>query len=163
MITLYPIVWSCPCVRHPFIVCTPFSVFLYLSCIATDQWACCPFCLSVQLPNMFPFSFLATICSHPISLLIHYLSDCAHHTSVPIHHLSHSTQYKYLDTQSVVASVQILNKILLICSPFTLSISALIQVLSHWPFILGHSVQPSVGLPIPWEEWLCYVASQSYR
>jgi len=72
-ITLYPVVRSHPHVRHLFIVCTPFSISLYLSCSTTDWWAHCPICLSVQLPNMFPFSFLVTICSRPVPLQIPYL------------------------------------------------------------------------------------------
>jgi len=92
-ITLYPIVRSRPRVRHLFIVCTPFSVSLYLSCSATDRWAHCLICLPVRLSNMFPFLFPVTICSRPVPLLIRYSSvtrlshlpyllsaqhDCAH-------------------------------------------------------------------------------------
>ena len=43
--------------------------------------------------------------------------------ALSVYCLIHSTQYKYLDTQSVVVSVQILNKILLHLFSFTLSIS----------------------------------------
>ena len=52
-----------------------FPDCLYSSCIATNQWAPCPFCLSIQLPNMFIFYDL-WLFSVPVPsyLLIQYAS-----------------------------------------------------------------------------------------
>ena len=40
----------------------------YSPCIATHWWALCPSCLSIRLPNMFPFMIPVILCFCPIIL-----------------------------------------------------------------------------------------------
>ena len=66
-----------------------FPNYLYSPCIATDRWALCPFCLSVQLPNMFPFMIPVTLCSCSIILTnmiclgksVTYITGLTHRTA----------------------------------------------------------------------------------
>ena len=45
-----------------------FPDYLYSLCITTNWWALCLFCLSIQLPDMFPFMIPVTYCSRPVIL-----------------------------------------------------------------------------------------------
>ena len=105
-----------------------FPDWLYSPCIVTDQWVLCPFCLSIQLSNMFPFTIPVTYCSHPNILInmiclgdsVTYITELTHHAVQTVLIIAH--QHPWPPEHHPVHSTLVYKPMYSICCCFSLNI-----------------------------------------